>query len=189
MMDWEIKVPDVKAARKQNGSGKARVLSADEARELFEGGFIRDRDRALFGICYFCGCRIGEALQLKRENVDLKLGVITFPKGITKGKVQTRQLEVVPTLLQLLEWYEDMPLKGYIFPAHAKAVKYGYLSTVQAHRILRSACDRVWLEGVSTHSFRRSYITGLWKQQMSPWKIKQFSGHKSMASLMEYLEA
>ena len=121
--------------------------------------------------------------------MDLKLGVITFPKGITKGKIQTRQLEIVPTLLQLLEWYDEMPTKGYIFPAHARAVKQGYLSTMQAHRILGAACDRVGLQGVSTHSFRRSYITGLWKQKMSPWKIKHFSGHKSMASLMEYLEA
>lgn len=189
MLDFQITAPKSKAARKQNGSGKARVLSPHEARELFEGGFVRDRDRALFGICYFCGCRIGEALQLKRENVDLNLGVITFPKGITKGKIQTRQLEIPPTLLQLLEWYEGMPKTGYIFPAHAKAVNQGFLSTVQAHRILKGACERVGLDGVSTHSFRRSYITGLWKQNLSPWKIKQFSGHKSMASLLEYLEA
>ena len=173
---------------KTDGTGKARVLTPEEARELFEGGFRCDRDRALFGICYFCGCRISEALQLRREHVDLERGVITFPRGIVKGKGQTRQLEVNETLAQLLRWYE-LPAEGYIFPAHAKARKQGHLSRVTAHRVLQEACDRVGLTGVSTHSFRRSYITGLWKGGLSPWKIKVHSGHRSMSSLMEYLEA
>ena len=47
---------------KVDGNGQGKILSQDELRRLFTEGFLTPRDRALFGICLFTGCRVSEAL-------------------------------------------------------------------------------------------------------------------------------
>lgn len=184
--DFEIEPPRHRPSAKVNGLGKAAVLSAQQAELLFEEGFVRDRDRLIFAICYFTGCRISECLQLRR--IDIGEGMITFPGRILKGKGHPSRQVQMPRRLVLYSQNYQMPEMGYLFPAHAKATKQAYLSRVQATRILKAACERVGLSGVSTHSFRRSYISGLWRHGLSPYQIKELTGHRSMSSLMEYLE-
>ncbi len=40
---------------------QAKILSQSEIQLLFSQGLQSDRDRALFGICLYCCCRINEA--------------------------------------------------------------------------------------------------------------------------------
>jgi len=49
---------------------------------------VTPRDRALFGICLVAGCGVSEALALNTN--DIKGGIITFRKDVTKGKLKTR---------------------------------------------------------------------------------------------------
>jgi integrase/recombinase XerD len=73
---------------KVNGNGQGKVLTQEELRQLFAQGLITPRDRALFGICLFTGCRVSEALAL--QTTDIKGGMLTFRKSTTKGKLKTR---------------------------------------------------------------------------------------------------
>jgi integrase/recombinase XerD len=52
---------------KVNRNGQAEILSRDRLADLFN--VMSGRYRLLFGICYFTGCRIAEAIQLKRGDV------------------------------------------------------------------------------------------------------------------------
>jgi integrase/recombinase XerD len=79
---------------KVKGNGQGKVLTQEELRRLFSEGFISPRDRALFGICLFTGCRISEALAL--QTTDIKGGMLTFRKSITKGKLKTRVVDIQP---------------------------------------------------------------------------------------------
>lgn len=81
---------------KVSGNGQGKILSQDELRRLFTEGFITPRDRALFDICLFTGCRVSEALTLNMT--DIKSGTITFHKSTTKGKYKTRIVDIPPTL-------------------------------------------------------------------------------------------
>jgi integrase len=63
------------ASMKVKGNGQGKVLTQEELRRLFSEGFISPRDRALFGICLFTGCRISEALAL--QTTDIKGGMLT----------------------------------------------------------------------------------------------------------------
>ena len=81
---------------------------------LFTEGFTRERDRALFGICLFTGCRVSEALAL--QTTDIKGGTLTFRKSTTKGKLKTRVVDIQPGLAQLLEAYQLPRLEGALFP-------------------------------------------------------------------------
>ena len=188
MISFEIDLGDLEASAKVDGHGQAKILSDDELGRLFESGFQSGRDRALFAICMFTGCRISEALQIKAEMVTQKF--ITFTRATRKGKTGTQQVEIVPALRSLLDGWQrsgEMPTSGYLFRSRPDS-KQPFLSRMQAHEILKLACDRIGIEGVSTHSFRRTYITKLRGKGYSPAQIQKRTGHKRRENLMHYFD-
>ncbi len=52
--------------------GQAKILTQFEIQLLFSQGLQTDRDRALFGICLYCCCRINEACTLNVNDVYSK---------------------------------------------------------------------------------------------------------------------
>ena len=54
---------------KVKGNGQGKVLTANELKRLFSDGLVNERDRALFTICLFTGCRISEALALQVTDI------------------------------------------------------------------------------------------------------------------------
>ncbi len=168
---------------KVNGNGQGKILTTDELRLLFAEGFTRERDRALFGVCLFSGCRISEALAL--QTTDIKGGMLTFRKAITKGKLKTRVVDIQPGLAQLLAEYQ--PLKsGALFPGMRG--RNLTLTRFMADKILKAACDRVSIVGVSTHSFRRTALTMMSNANTPLRVIQDISGHANLTGLSLYLE-
>jgi integrase/recombinase XerD len=164
------------------GHGQAKILTADEIASLFSAGLRGDRDRALFGVMLYCGCRVSEALAL--TTADVTKTHITFRKGTTKGKCRTRQMNIHPQLRVLLDAYDNGG-KTFLFPGrHSR----GQLTRSAADTLLKEACDRCGLEGVSTHSFRRTCLTTLSNAGVPLRVIQEISGHASLASLQRYLE-
>ena len=86
---------------KVSGNGQAKVLTTAELQQLFSDGLISARDRCLFAICLFTGCRISEALSLQKS--DIKNQTITFRKSTTKGQLKTRTIDTPVALNQYLE--------------------------------------------------------------------------------------
>ena len=167
---------------KVNGNGQAKVLTAAEMERLFKEGFISERDRALFAICLFTGCRVSEALAL--QTTDLKNGTITFRKSTTKGKLKTRVVDVQPALAAILAEYQ-LPTQGAIFSGmHGR----GHLTRYAADKILRAACERIGVEGVSTHSFRRTALTQMHNAGIPLRHVQEISGHEDLGTLQRYLE-
>lgn len=188
MVSFEIDLGDLEASAKVEGHGQAKILSDAELSRLFEEGFQSFRDRALFAVCLFTGCRVSEALQLKAEMI--RGSFVTFTRQTRKGKTGTQQVEIVPGLRSFLEdWQQsgEMPESGYLFKARPDS-KQPFLSRMQAHEILQLACDRIGIEGASTHSFRRTYITKLRDRGYSPAQIQRRTGHKRRENLMHYFD-
>lgn len=169
---------------KVNGNGQGKVLTQQELRQLFAEGLLTPRDRALFGICFYTGCRVSEALGLK--TTDIKGGTLTFRKHITKGKLKTRAVDIQPGLASLLEEYQ--PSKpGFLFPG-ARPDRDQPLTRFMADKILKKACDRIGLVGVSTHSFRRTALTQMSAAGIPLRHIQEISGHGDLGTLQRYLE-
>ena len=168
---------------KVDGNGQGKILDPDELRLLFTDGFKRDRDRALFGICLYTGCRVSEALAL--QTTDIKGGTLTFRKSTTKGKLKTRVVDIQPGLSALLDQYQpESP--GALFPGMRGVSEH--LTRFMADRILRDATKRVGLEGVSTHSFRRTALTMMSSAGIPLRVIQEVSGHNDLGTLQRYLE-
>jgi integrase/recombinase XerD len=175
---------------KVQGHGQAKILTAAEINKLFNEGFATSRDRALFGFCLYTGCRVSEACSLVTEDIYCggqqieARSVVTIRKGNTKGDEATRQIDTHPKLKALLEDY--VPGDRYVFPGRHR--HSGSINPISADAILKAACERMGLEGVSTHSFRRTALTRMSNAGVPLRHIQEISGHKDLATLQKYLE-
>ena len=175
---------------KVHGHGQAKILTSTEIKKLFSEGFLTARDRALFGFCLYTGCRISEACSLVTDDIYCNRqylearSVVTIRKGNTKGDEATRQIDTHPKLKALLESY--VPGDRHVFPGRHR--HHGSINPRSADEILKTACDRVKIEGVSTHSFRRTALTRMSNAGVPLRHIQEISGHKDLATLQKYLE-
>ena len=174
---------------KVDGHGQAKILNQEEIQLLFTQGLTNPRDRALFGICLYSACRIREACTLRISDVYQKKGQVrtdlTLRKGNTKGKLATRTIPVIEELRILLAQYYPTPRTWFMFPGrHGK----GHIHPDSAARILRGACEKVGIDGVSTHSFRRTALTQMSNAGIPLRVIQQVSGHRNLEQLQKYLE-
>ena len=53
---------------------------------------------------------------------------------------------------------------------------------------LRDACKKIGIEGVSTHSFRRSALTAASDKGVPLRVLQSISGHSSLEMLQKYLD-
>ena len=171
--------------------GRAKILTTDEIKLLFNEGFTLNpkRDRTLFAVCLYTACRITECVTLNIQDVfDSKLRVrpeLVIRKGNTKGKLATRTIPVIEDLRIRLNEFKPSTTRGYLFPGrHGR----GHIQADSAGWILREACKRVGIEGVSTHSFRRTALTKMSDAGVPIRVIQEISGHRTLDELYKYLE-
>ena len=169
---------------KSKGHGKAKVLNPSELLLLMTEFKKVPVDACLFAICLFTGCRISEALQL--QTYDISRSHITFRKDTTKGKLKTRTVPITPQLRSYLENYQPKKA-GYMFPGMLGR-KSLHLTRNTADRRLKMACARAGIEGVSTHSFRRTALTYMYRAGIPLRTIQEISGHTDLATLQIYLD-
>lgn len=177
---------------KVNRFGRAEILTPDQITLLFTQGFANPRDKALFGICLYAAARINEVCTLfyadaiGLKGVREKLVIRCFN---TKGKQETREIDIHPRLREYLEEYQQsQPILNkynpYLFPGrHGR----GHIHKASADRILREACYGLEIEGVSTHSFRRTALTAMSDAGVPLRHIQAISGHRTLAALERYL--
>lgn len=175
---------------KINRFGRAEILSPEQITLLFTEGFTKPRDKALFGVCLYAATRINEACTLLRGDVVGTGGIrdkLLIRCYNTKGK-RSREISIHPTLHQYLESYlitdPYSPPRPHLFPGrHGRShIKYG-----SADEILRDICKKFGIEGVSTHSFRRTALTQMSNAGVPLRHIQSISGHRSLAALACYL--
>lgn len=164
-------------------------MTQEEIQLLFSEGFQSDRDRALFGVCLYTACRINEACTLNTVDVyTARMRVrdeIIFRRHNTKGKLAARAVPVIEELRSLLLKYKPTTRQGFLFPGrHGR----GHINSDSAARILRETCQEIGLEGVSSHSFRRSALTQMSNAGIPLRIIQEVSGHRNLEELQKYLE-
>lgn len=180
--DFDIQAIALPEARKQNRHGQARHLTEADLVAIFNA-LPDEKWRCLFAIAYFTGSRISEVLKLTVADVTAER--MLFRAANTKMR-KTRVALVVPQLQAFLDDY-DFPASGYLFPAHHNGDRAGHLSRQGADWLLRQVCEAVGLEGVSTHSFRRSFATNLYHNGEPLAKICRLLGHKDLTMTARYI--
>jgi integrase/recombinase XerD len=171
-------------------NGRARLFTKQEIEILFTEGLRTDRDRTLFGVCLYTGCRIAEACSLNTRDIYNNSGAvrpsINFRKNNTKGKCQTRTIPVNVNLRSLLETWHPQSGSIFLFPGRPSNCEK-HLSADAADQALRVAFARVGIEGASTHSFRRTALTQMSNAGIPLRVIQEISGHNGIKGLQSYL--
>jgi integrase/recombinase XerD len=170
--------------------GKAKVLSPEEIQRLFTSGLTTVRDRTLGAVMLYTGCRVNEAVTLKIKDVYNSQGRIRaeliIRKGNTKGKLATRSIPILEELRFFLSTYKPASSsEGFLFPGRWGR---GHLHSEYASLIFRKACERVDIEGASTHSCRRTALTLMSNAGIPLRVIQEISGHRNLEQLQNYLE-
>lgn len=176
---------------KVDRNGTAATVSADEMEALLDAA-PSPRYRALWALQRWTAARIGESLALRWGDLN---GSVTFRRANTKTKT-TRQVPTAPRLEAELAAYRaawiaehgHAPAKDEVlFPAPAST--HTPQSRQAADKALRQTCVLLGLEGVSTHSFRRTLASDAVRRGVALSTVQKITGHKSLGSLGHYLEA
>ena len=176
---------------KSNRYGQAAVLSTQQLDQLILALQGRHH-QVLASVCRYTACRIGEARQVVWGNVGVNS--IVFPKTITKGKLASRTIPVTPKLHEILmSWrFEWAALNGRepkpadpLFPGRFAGQ---FLSSRSFMDALERAAREVSLEGVSSHSFRRSALSSASEAGVPLAALRTLSGHADLGTLQRYLE-
>jgi integrase/recombinase XerD len=188
---------------KVSRKGQAEVLNQDQLAQLW--GELNFPHSLIAQLAYYTGSRISEVCSLKIE--DISAGQVVVRQHKTD---RTKEVVMVPQLKAAIA-QAQLPTSGYLFPAakwtRATVKQYRiqrqdgsyhfervgerpprqHISTRAVDKALRKTCDLLGLEGVSTHTFRRSLATHLYDGNVPLRQIMAITGHASLASLTSYL--
>lgn len=188
---------------KVSRKGQAEVLNQDQLAQLW--GELNFPHSLIAQLAYYTGSRISEVCSLKIE--DISAGQVVVRQHKTD---RTKEVVIVPQLKAAIA-QAQLPSSGYLFPAakwtRATVKQYRiqrqdgsyhfervgerpprqHISTRAVDKALRKTCDLLGLEGVSTHTFRRSLATHLYDAGVPLRQIMAITGHASLASLTSYL--
>lgn len=161
---------------------RAAVLTADEIAAMIESA--TPRDAALVVLMCVGALRVGEATLLAWS--DVEACTIAIPGQITKTG-HGRTFTLPPAACQLLEqWRALCPTtkRGWVFPG----LRGQPLSVRAAQTAISKLAAVVGVDGVSSHSFRRSALTAAHQAGLSLREVAEISGHQSLAALERYLD-
>ena len=171
---------------KINRYGKAEVLSTAELDLLLS--VLPENHRVLATLLRRTAARVSEGLQLKWGYIG-KTEII-FAAPTTKGKKKTRTVPIHPDLAdQLSSWRQVVaPLNGpdnWVFPGMNPGE---HLTRRGFDHALRKAAGEIGMLGISTHTFRRSFLTAASQNGIPLRNIQSISGHSSLTMLSNYLD-
>ena len=176
---------------KSNRYGQAAVLDTQQLDRLISALQGRHH-QVLASVCRYTACRISEGRQLVWGNIGANS--IVFPKTVTKGKLSSRTIPVTPKLHEVLvSWRSEWAALNRREPKPADPLFPGrfagqFLSSRSFMDALERAVREVGLEGVSSHSFRRSALSSASEAGVPLAALRSLSGHQSLSTLQRYLE-
>lgn len=176
---------------KVNRSGKAKVLSSAE-RALIKKE-LPEKYSLISEILYWSAGRISEVLSIRVRNLVPNTGMVILERQTTKTK-KTREVFLPENLMRRLQLRASglcLTSDDFLFfnqsPTQSQRFKCP-LSSQSFDKELRKVCDWNGLSGISSHSFRRTQLTELYRDGWSLREIQHISGHRSLQSLQEYLD-
>lgn len=158
---------------------------------------------SLFGVLFYEGLRIGEALALDWKSVDLDNGYIKINKTYTskinksyktqnyyitspKTKASNRTIPIEKSLLNDLKmlyiWYQDFEHFNntwFVFGG------YRPMSETRIANKKNEACKNAELDTITIHQFRHSCISYLANNGVDPVAIQNFVGHSKLSTTMD----
>ena len=174
---------------------QARTLSSTELQQVLNHVQTRKyaaRNQAMLLLTHWAGLRVGEVACIRWSDVVKSDGAIKdeirLLPDMTKGR-HARTVFVNEKLQQVLQQYADQAEcidRSYPFFASQKSVKSGFSanSLAQTFALLYKSAG---IEGASSHSGRRTFLTSLANRGTAIHILKTLAGHRSISTTAAYL--
>ena len=140
------------------------------------------RDHALFSLMLATGLRVGSAVALDVEDLDLDAGEVAVrrSKGDREERVFLRQ-----GVCELLRGFVGNRARGPLF-----TTKHGRRLTVrQVRRRLGEWMEKVGVRHVGPHGLRHSFALSLYARTGDVLLVQRALGHRSLSSTLIYARA
>lgn len=156
------------------------VLSKKETIQLIENT-NNLKHKAILSLIYSAGLRIGELLELKKEDIDSERMLIHI-KG-AKGKKDRFTILSNKVLLLLRDYYKEYKPKMYLFEGQ----KGGKYSSESASQLFKRALKKAKINKPATlHTLRHSFATHLLEDGISIAHIQKLLGHNNISTTLIY---
>ncbi|WP_299680594.1 tyrosine-type recombinase/integrase [uncultured Tenacibaculum sp.] len=156
------------------------VLSLDDIK-LILTSIKNVKHKTLLSLIYSCGLRIGEALNLRINSIDLNRKLLHIKSA--KGR-KDRFVPISLTMIDLLKKYFSLyNPKLYLFEGQKNAT----YSATSARQVLKRALNKTNInKNVTLHTLRHSYATHLLENGTDIRFIQELLGHNSPKTTMIY---
>jgi len=170
-----------------------KVLIKQEIQKLYNlcaANELGQRDKAMLDICYACGLRRNEAVQLNTDDIQINKRLLFVRKA--KGNKQ-RYVPINKHIAESLGNYINQARKALTDPKNIKenalflGIKGKRLSGQSLAIRLKKLVELAGLDkSIGLHTLRHSIATHLLQSGMELEDISSFLGHKSLESTQIY---
>jgi len=157
------------------------ILSKKEIKEIL--AVVKNlKHRILITLAYASGLRVGEAVKLEKENIDIERKAILIKSG--KGRKDRYTVLPENIIKDLTDYYFKYDIAGWIFPSKHTG---DHISIRTAQHVFKQACKKAKIEKTATtHSLRHSFATHLVESGTNILYIKDLLGHLSVRTTERY---
>ena len=174
---------------------QARILTKSEFKRLLaivDSNKHAERNRAVLYLSFYGGLRACEIASLRLHDVvDDERQVksqFVLEKHMTKGNERQRVM-LNNTLKKELQKYVDSVCCGYSRnDAFIKSQKGDSFSALTIVQLFARLYKKSGIEGASSHSGRRQFITTLAEKQVNVRVIQALARHRNLNTTMRYID-
>ncbi|MCA0133756.1 tyrosine-type recombinase/integrase [Winogradskyella alexanderae] len=176
----QLDIDNVEIKRPNKDKKLPSVLSKQEVKAILDST-TNLKHRTLLSVVYSAGLRIGEALNLRPDDIDTARGLILIRSA--KGR-KDRFTLLAPSLVPLLESYKQhYQPKRFLFEGRSGEA----YTQVSARQVLRKALRLTGItKYVTLHTLRHSFATHLLEGGTDIRYIQELLGHNSPKTTMIY---
>jgi integrase/recombinase XerD len=181
-----VRTPE-KVKQLRNAKIPSRVPFVLVPQQVFQfiNSLSKFRDTVIIQLLYSTGIRVGECVNLKRQDINIDRMLIRIVSG--KGN-KDRYVPLSPMMLEQLElFYKKYEPIDFIFYGQKKEKP---MCRATVNRIIRNANHVLKTkETITPHTFRHSFATMLTEEGESIFTIQKILDHKSFHSTFRYIKA
>jgi integrase/recombinase XerD len=181
---------------KETMSKQAKTLSNDEIRKVLDYVATRkhsERNRAMIYTIFNTGMRVSEVANLRFKDVVDGEGAIRREIRLGAVDTKTKEARIVfvndklhKELTRYVKLYKPLNTNVKFFYSQKRASD-GYSPNTLA-QFFHYLFNRAGINGASSHSGRRSFITNLANKGVGVRVIMGLSGHRALSSVQCYID-
>lgn len=181
-----------KTIKLRSGRKRPRVLTAAQAQTILDA-CEHLRDRLLFALLLDTGVRIGEALGLRHDDIEIAEKQVTVVprQNDNRARAKSDRTRTIPASAELMRLYSDYLHReygaldsDYVFVnlfAEPQGHPWGYPAVYDLVRRLRKTTGIAF----EPHQYRHTYATWLLRRGAGMENVKELLGHASISTTID----